>query len=106
KNGKLKSEKDVFKNRYSKKKAQLSFIQDESKQLARQAKREPATDVDNQVGAGGPETVAAMDRQADMLEHQVRLIGDRMRNDQLHLASIPTGLPVQGYINDGFDVRG
>jgi murein DD-endopeptidase MepM/ murein hydrolase activator NlpD len=104
-NERLKSENDVFQNRYSKLKGQLSFIQDESKQLARQAKMEPATDVDAQVGAGGPETVAALDRQADLLEHQVRLIGDRMRTDQLRLASIPTGYPVQGYITDGFGVR-
>src|SRR5262252_5893284 len=75
-NERLKSENDVFQNRYSKLKGQLSFIQDESKHLARQAKMEPATDVDAQVGAGGPETVAALDRQADLLEHQVRLIGD------------------------------
>src|SRR5260370_725608 len=104
-NDRLKSENDVYQNRYSKLKGQISFIQDESKQLARQAKMEPATDVDGQVGAGGPETVAAMDRQADLLEHQVRLIGDRRSTDQLRLAAIPAGLPVQGYMTDGFGVR-
>jgi len=104
-NDRLRSENDVFQNRYSKLKGQISFIQDESRQLARQAKMEPATDVDSLVGAGGPETVAAMDRQADLLEHQVRLIGDRLRTDQLRIASIPTGLPVQGYMTDGFGVR-
>src|SRR5260370_30363684 len=83
----------------------MSFIQDESKQLARQAKMERATDVDGQVGAGGPETLAAMDRQADLLEHQVRLIGGRLRTDQVRIASIPARLPVQGYMTDGFGDR-
>src|SRR5262249_61010026 len=72
-NEKLKSENDVFQNRYSKLKGQLSFIQDESKQLARQAKMLPFTDVESLVGAGGPETVAAEDRQAHMEIPQARL---------------------------------
>jgi murein DD-endopeptidase MepM/ murein hydrolase activator NlpD len=104
-NSRLKSENDVYQKTYSKMKGQLSFIQDESKQLARQAKMEPVTDVDKLVGAGGPETVAAMERQADLLEHQVRLIGDQLRTDQLRIASMPGGLPVQGYITDGFGIR-
>jgi hypothetical protein len=53
-NERLKNENDVFQNRYSKLKGQLSFIQDESKQLARQAKMEPAADVDAQVGPVDP----------------------------------------------------
>jgi len=76
-----------------------------SKELARQAKMEPSLDVDQKVGTGGPETVAALDKSADRLERDVRQINDRLRSDLLRLASIPTGLPVQGYVTDGFGIR-
>jgi murein DD-endopeptidase MepM/ murein hydrolase activator NlpD len=49
--------------------------------------------------------VDALDRAADQLEREVRTIGDRLRSDILRLASIPAGLPVTGYITDGFGIR-
>jgi murein DD-endopeptidase MepM/ murein hydrolase activator NlpD len=58
-----------------------------------------------QVGTGGPETVAALDKAADHLEREVRQIGDRLRADMLRLASVPAGLPVSGYVTDGFGLR-
>jgi murein DD-endopeptidase MepM/ murein hydrolase activator NlpD len=57
------------------------------------------------VGIGGPETVVAMDKAADHLEREVRHISDRLHSDVLRLASIPRGLPVNGYITDGFGMR-
>ena len=101
----LKRENDSFQNSYSKLKGQISYIEDMSKELARQAKMEPSLEVDQKVGTGGPETVAALDKSADRLERDVRQINDRLRSDLLRLASIPTGLPVQGYVTDGFGIR-
>jgi murein DD-endopeptidase MepM/ murein hydrolase activator NlpD len=78
-----------------------------SKELARQAKMETGAEIDENVGAGGPEeSVSGLDKAADQLELRLRMIGDRIRTDQLRLASIPTGLPVNGYQTDGFGIRG
>lgn len=104
-NESLKKENDVFQNSYAKLKGQISYIEDMSNELARQASMENPSDVDLQVGTGGPETVSALDRAADHLEREVRQIGDRLRADLLRLASIPTGLPVNGYVTDGFGLR-
>ncbi|HJQ70055.1 MAG TPA: M23 family metallopeptidase [Blastocatellia bacterium] len=104
-NESLKKENDVYQNSYAKLKGQISYIEDMSNELARQASMQSSVDVDQQVGTGGPETVAAIDRAADQLEREVRQIGDRLRADMLRLASIPTGFPVNGYVTDGFGLR-
>ncbi|MGH9822980.1 MAG: M23 family metallopeptidase [Blastocatellia bacterium] len=104
-NEKLKTANDVYENSYSKLKGQISFVEDQSKELARQAKMEPVADVDENIGVGGPEAVASLDKATDQLEHQVRIIGDRLHSDQLRLSSIPSGLPVMGYQTDGFGIR-
>jgi murein DD-endopeptidase MepM/ murein hydrolase activator NlpD len=102
---KLKSQNDAYHNSYEKMKGQLSYIQDQSKELARQAKMEPESDIDSQVGVGGPETVDRLSQAADQLERQVMVIGDRLRAEQLRLATIPSGLPVLGYQTAGFGIR-
>ncbi|HEU4388038.1 MAG TPA: M23 family metallopeptidase [Blastocatellia bacterium] len=104
-NEKLKGDNDVYQNSYSKLKGKISFIEDMSRELARQSRMEHVPEIDEKVGAGGPETVTSLDRAADQLERQMRLIGDRMHSDQLRLSSIPTGLPVDGYLTDGFGIR-
>lgn len=101
----LKKENDAYENSYAKLKGQISYIEDMSKELARQARMERVTEIDQQVGTGGPETVAGLDRAADQLERDVRQINDRMRSDLLRLASIPSGLPIDGYVTDGFGIR-
>jgi len=104
-NERLRSENDVYHNSIEKLKGQMSYIQDRSKDMARQAKMEPQSDIDSQVGVGGPETVDKLSRAADQLEHQVMVIGDRLRAEQLRLATIPSGLPVLGYQTAGFGIR-
>jgi len=104
-NERLRSENDVYHNSIEKIKGQMSYIQDRSKDNARQAKMEPQSDIDSQVGVGGPETVDKLSRAADQLEHQVMVIGDRLRAEQLRLATIPSGLPVLGYQTAGFGIR-
>jgi murein DD-endopeptidase MepM/ murein hydrolase activator NlpD len=101
----LKKENDAYQNSYSKLKGQISYIGDLSKELARQVNMEQSAEVDQQVGTGGPETVAALDKAADTLEREVRHISDRLHADILRLASIPSGLPVSGYVTDGFGIR-
>lgn len=104
-NDQLKADNDVYESSLSKLKVQVTYLGDMSKELARQAKMENVPEIDENVGAGGPETMASLDKAADQLEFHLRMIGDRLRTDQLRLASMPTGLPVIGYQTDGFGIR-
>ncbi|MCI0487705.1 MAG: M23 family metallopeptidase [Blastocatellia bacterium] len=104
-NESLKKQNEAYESSYAKLKGQISYIEDVSKELARQARMENIPEVDEQVGMGGPESVSALDRAADHLERNVREIGDRLKSDLLRLASIPSGLPVNGYITDGLGIR-
>jgi murein DD-endopeptidase MepM/ murein hydrolase activator NlpD len=104
-NERLKQENETYQNSYAKLKGQITYIGDMSKELARQAKMEPGFDIDKQLGAGGPESVTSLDKAAGQLEQRVRIIGDAFRAEQLKLASVPNGMPVNGYITDDFGVR-
>ena len=104
-NESLKQTNDAYQNSYARLKGQISYVEDMSKELARSAKMEHSPETDELVGIGGPETVVALDKAADHLEREVRHISDRMHSDVLRLASIPRGLPVNGYITDGFGMR-
>ncbi|MEW6128368.1 MAG: M23 family metallopeptidase [Acidobacteriota bacterium] len=102
---KLKQENETYKNSYSKLKGQISYINDMSNELARQVKMEQSSDVDKLVGVGGPETVTSLDKAAGQLETNLRKIGSIVREDQLKLATIPDGYPVEGYLTDDFGPR-
>jgi murein DD-endopeptidase MepM/ murein hydrolase activator NlpD len=104
-NENLKQANDAYQNSYAKLKGQISYVEDMSKELARKAKMEHSTEIDELVGIGGPETVVALDKAADHLEREVRHINDRLHSNILRLASIPRGLPVNGYVTDGFGMR-
>lgn len=104
-NESLKHTNDAYQNSYAKLKGQISYVEDMSKELARKARMEHSPEIDELVGIGGPETVVALDKAADHLEREVRHINDRLRSDILRLASIPRGLPVNGYVTDGFGMR-
>lgn len=101
----LKHANDSYENSYARLKGQISYVEDMSKELARKAKMEHSPETDELVGIGGPETVTALDKAADRLEREMRHINDRLRSDVLRLASIPRGLPVKGYVTDGFGMR-
>ncbi|HXI91195.1 MAG TPA: M23 family metallopeptidase [Blastocatellia bacterium] len=101
----LKQTNDAYQNSYARLKGQISYVQDMSKELARKARMERSPEIDELVGIGGPETVVALDKAADHLEREVRHINDRLRSVILRLASIPRGLPVNGYVTDGFGMR-
>ena len=104
-NESLKQANDAYENSYARLRGQISYVEDMSKELARKAKMEHSPEIDELVGIGGPETVVALDKAADHLEREVRHINDRLRTDILRLASIPRGLPVSGYVTDGFGMR-
>jgi murein DD-endopeptidase MepM/ murein hydrolase activator NlpD len=104
-NENLKQANDAYQNSYAKLKGQISYVEDMSKELARKAKMEHSPETDELVGIGGPETVLALDKAADHLEREVRHINDRLHSNILRLASIPRGLPVNGYVTDGFGMR-
>jgi len=101
----LKQNNDAYENSYARLRGQISYVEDMSKELARKARMEHSPEIDELVGIGGPETVTALDKAADHLEREVRHINDRLRSDILRLASIPRGLPVNGYVTDGFGMR-
>jgi len=101
----LKQTNDAYQNSYARLKGQISYVEDMSKELARKARMEHSPEIDELVGIGGPETVVALDKAADHLEREVRHINDRLRSDILRLASVPRGLPVNGYVTDGFGMR-
>ncbi|HXG95035.1 MAG TPA: M23 family metallopeptidase [Blastocatellia bacterium] len=104
-NEQLRQANNAYASNYEKLKGQLSYIEDMSKELARQAKMEHVAEIDEHIGIGGPEGVAVLDSAADSLEREVRQINYRLRSDMLRLASVPNGLPVNGYITDGFGMR-
>ena len=104
-NQKLKEANEAYQNSYAKLKGQIDYVNDMSKEMARQAKIDRTPDMDNIVGTGGPENVASLDKAADQLERELRHINDRMKSDMLRMSSIPNGLPVNGYITDGFGMR-
>jgi len=104
-NESLKQSNDAYENSYARLKGQISYVEDMSKELARKARMEHSPEIDELVGIGGPETVRTLDKAADHLEREVRHINDRLRSDILRLASIPRGLPVNGYVTDGFGMR-
>jgi murein DD-endopeptidase MepM/ murein hydrolase activator NlpD len=104
-NIRLKQANEAYQNSYARLKGQISYVEDMSRELSRQAKMERSAEIDQQPGIGGPENVAALDKAADLLEREVRRLNDRLRTDLLRLSSIPTGLPVKGYITDGFGMR-
>lgn len=104
-NENLKQTNDAYQNSYARLKGQISYVEDMSKELARKARMENSPEIDELVGIGGPETVVALDKAADHLEREVRHINDRLRSDILRLASIPRGLPVNGYVTDGYGMR-
>src|SRR3984893_2208172 len=104
-NENLKQANDAYQNSYARLKGQISYVEDMSKELARKARMQHSPETDQLVGIGGPETVVALDKAADHLEREVRHISDRLHSDVLRLASIPRGLPVNGYITDGFGMR-
>jgi len=104
-NTKLKQSNDAYENSYARLKGQINYIEDVSKELSRQAKMEHTTEIDDHLGIGGPETVSALDTAADHLESEMRRINEHLRSSFLRLSSIPAGLPVKGYITDGFGMR-
>lgn len=104
-NARLKDANDAYENSYARLKGQISYVEDMSRELSRQTRMEGPSEIDQHIGIGGPETVAALDKAADRLEREVRHLNDRLRFDLLRMSSIPTGLPVKGYITDGFGMR-
>src|SRR5205814_2132949 len=104
-NQRLKEANDAYQNSYVRLKGQIDYVSDMSKEMARQAKIDRTPEMDNIVGTGGPENVASLDHAANQLERELRNINDRMKSDMLRLSSVPNGLPVNGYITDGFGMR-
>jgi murein DD-endopeptidase MepM/ murein hydrolase activator NlpD len=104
-NTRLKENNTVYENQYAKLRGQINFIDDLSRELARQANIAEEPRFDDNVGTGGPEFVNLLDREADRLEHNIRFTGDRIKFENLSVASVPFGFPVNGYQTDSYGMR-
>ncbi|MBX7222377.1 MAG: M23 family metallopeptidase [Blastocatellia bacterium] len=105
-NRELKHENHELKLRYDDLNQRVTAIQDISKELAAQAKLPQAAEPPiARNAAGGPEIANQIENNAQALERELRQLRDIYNGDALKLANTPNGLPVRGYLTDGFGSR-
>ena len=106
-NEQLRRENDAYRANYDRLNNRIAFVEDVSQSLAREIGHEMAG---LEVGQGGPEVtdnidLPDFDRRTEDLERELRQMADLFRDEQLKLASTPSGWPVGGYLTDGYGVR-
>jgi murein DD-endopeptidase MepM/ murein hydrolase activator NlpD len=106
----LRRQNDDFRANYDRLHGRVAYIADMSESLAREVNHQPITEVDQQVGMGGPAfpdniDIPEIDRQTEDLERQLRELSNAYRDEQSRLATTPSGWPVRGYLTDSFGVR-
>jgi murein DD-endopeptidase MepM/ murein hydrolase activator NlpD len=109
-NEKLRRENDEARAKYNGLYNRIALAYDVSTSVKRELNHEPAPDSAVDVGQGGPYApdnidVPDLERRTDDLEREVRQMSDAFRDQQLKLATIPTGWPVNGFLTDGFGIR-
>lgn len=109
-NDQLQRENDAFRANYERLNGRLSHIEDVSNDLAREVTGEEPANTDAAGGQGGPAaidniTIPDFDRRTDELERELRRVADTFRDEQIKLATVPRGWPVQGYLTDSFGLR-
>jgi murein DD-endopeptidase MepM/ murein hydrolase activator NlpD len=109
-NDRLETENGALRVNYERLNGRIAYAKDLTDNLAREVRNEKVTDVDANVGQGGPEapdnlSIPDIDRRLEALEREIRDLGDAYRDEQMRLATVPAGLPVQGYLTDSFGGR-
>ena len=106
-NEQLRRENDEARSSYSRLTKQLTSASDNLNSLKREMNQEDAGDG---VGQGGPEApdnidVPDLSRRIDGLEREIREMADSYRDQQLRLATVPAGWPVEGFLTDSYGLR-
>jgi murein DD-endopeptidase MepM/ murein hydrolase activator NlpD len=109
-NEKLRRENAEARAKYDGLYNRVAVLEDGAKSLQRGVNHEPTPDAGADVGQGGPEApdnidVPDLERRTEDLEREIRQMSDAFRDQQLKLATIPTGWPVNGFLTDGFGIR-
>jgi len=109
-NDRLQTENDALRLNYERLNGRIAHAKDLTDSLARDVRHEKIADTDSTIGQGGPlETdnisIPDIDQRLESLEREIRELGDTYRDEQMRLATVPSGLPVQGYLTDSFGGR-
>jgi murein DD-endopeptidase MepM/ murein hydrolase activator NlpD len=109
-NDRLQVENDALRVNYERLNGRISHAKDLTDSLAREVRNEKVSEVDANVGQGGPVgpdniSIPDIDQRLVSLEREIREVGDAFHDERLRLATVPSGLPVQGYLTDSFGGR-
>jgi murein DD-endopeptidase MepM/ murein hydrolase activator NlpD len=109
-NDRLQMENEALRTNYERLNGRIAHARDLTESLAREVRHEKVAEVDATVGQGGPDapdniSIPDLDQRLESLEREIRTVGDAFHDEQLRLATVPVGLPVQGYLTDSFGGR-
>jgi murein DD-endopeptidase MepM/ murein hydrolase activator NlpD len=85
----------------------LAMIETTSRKLAEVSGVTHVTDLNKNIGTGGPSTadMKSLDQATSTLERELSQIKEIVDSRQLKLSSTPSTWPVRGYVSDGFGSR-
>ncbi|HZS45736.1 MAG TPA: M23 family metallopeptidase [Blastocatellia bacterium] len=92
-------------NKIEKLSARVNNIEDQAKKLSTSNGLQYAEDIDTNIGRGGPDSFDVVEKNAEHLEDQLRVINFELDNRRLMMSTTPKGFPVQGYLTDHFGLR-
>lgn len=109
-NEQLRRENDGLRSNYDRLYNRITVTSDAADNLKRQIEGAPAPGDVVEAGQGGPDAIdnidiPDLDRRTQELEREIRQLVDAYRDQQLRLATIPSGFPVEGLLTDGFGLR-
>jgi len=109
-NEQLRRENDTVRSNYDRLNNRVTSLSDMADSLSRQVNHEPTPEAGSETGQGGPAVpdnidVPDLSRRLEGLEREFRQMTDSYRDEQLKLATIPSGWPVNGYLTDSFGLR-
>jgi murein DD-endopeptidase MepM/ murein hydrolase activator NlpD len=109
-NEQLRRENDSARANFERLNNRVLSASDQVQSLARELNHEPTAEAGSEAGEGGPEApdnidVPDLSRRLEDLEHEIRQMTDSYRDEQLKLATIPAGWPVDGLLTDNFGIR-
>lgn len=107
-NEQLRRENDAVRANYDRLNTRVNILTDNVNGL--KAGHEPVPEAGSDAGQGGPAApdnidVPDLSRRLEDLEREIRQMADSYRDEQLKLATIPAGWPVNGYLTDSFGLR-
>ena len=109
-NEQLRRENDSANANFDRLNNRVLSASDQVQSLARELNHEPVAEAGSDAGEGGPEApdnidVPDLSRRLEDLEREIRQMTDSYRDEQLKLATIPSGWPVNGLLTDSFGIR-